>query len=57
MDWTGQDNNFGVGLPPASKNSMGWYYKRKLLSNPMVKPNAGHIQTASELFQLLLQIR
>jgi hypothetical protein len=54
MDWTGQDNNFGV---PASKNSMGWYYKRKLLSNPMVKPNAGHIQTASELFQLLLQIR
>ena len=57
VDWTGQDNNFGVGLPPSTKNRQGWHYKTKLIANPMVKPNASHIQTATEIFQMLLKIR
>ena len=57
IDWTGGDNNFAVGLPVASKNQYGWPYKRKLLANPMVKPTPAHIQTATQVFQLMLKIR
>ena len=57
IDWLGLDNNFGVGLPIASKNAQGWHYKQRLLANPMVKPTAEHIQAATEMFQLLLRIR
>lgn len=57
MDWTGQDNNFGVGLPIASKNYGNWGHKRRLLANPMLKPTPVHIQTATAIFQLMLQIR
>jgi hypothetical protein len=50
-------NNFGVGLPPASKNGQGWHYKQKLLANTMIKPNASHIKLATETLQLMLKIR
>jgi hypothetical protein len=57
VDWTGQDNNFGVGLPPASKNGGGWHYKQPLLANPLVKPTSEQICTATEIFQVMLRIR
>lgn len=48
IDWTGHVNNFGVGLPVASKNQYGWHYKRPLLSNSMIAPTPAQIQTSAE---------
>ena len=31
LDWTGQRNNFGAGLPPAAKNRDSWPEKRPFL--------------------------
>ena len=31
LDWTGQHNNFGVGLPPTAKNRDDWPEKRPFL--------------------------
>ncbi len=38
MDWTLQTNNFGVGLPPASKNKAAWPLKKPRLV-PELKPS------------------
>lgn len=38
VDWTGATHKLGIGLPPHTKNSSGWGYKRPLLTNPLIKP-------------------
>ncbi|MCY4744470.1 DUF3372 domain-containing protein [Pelomonas sp. UHG3] len=57
LDWTYQDNNFGVGLPPARDNADNWALARPLLANPLIKPHANDIAWTRDAFRDLLKIR
>ncbi|KAL6752790.1 glycoside hydrolase superfamily [Haematococcus lacustris] len=57
VDWTGSTHKLGIGLPVHTKNGGGWHYKRPLLTNPLIKPSAAHIQTSAAITQQLLRIR
>jgi pullulanase len=57
LDFTTQSNNFGVGLPVASKNQDNWPIMQPLLANPDLKPGSTDIQFSTALYQELLQIR
>ncbi|MFG6469070.1 alpha-1,6-glucosidase domain-containing protein [Roseateles sp. BYS87W] len=57
LDWSYQDNNFGVGLPPARDNGDNWAYARPLLANPLIKPTAADIAWTRDAFRDLLKIR
>jgi pullulanase-type alpha-1,6-glucosidase len=57
LDWTYQDNNFGVGLPPAGDNGGNWAYARPLLANPLIKPHPNDIAWTRDAFRDLLKIR
>ena len=37
IDWTGVDNGFGRGLPPAADNGADWPLLRPLLADPALK--------------------
>ena len=45
MDWSLQINNFGVGLPPASKNKAAWPLKKPRLV-PELKPGPDLIKAS-----------
>ena len=57
LDWTGQDNGFGRGLPPARDNSSEWPVQGPLLANPALKPAPADIATASDQADDLLRLR
>ncbi|MGW5239448.1 pullulanase-type alpha-1,6-glucosidase [Monashia sp. NPDC004114] len=57
LDWTGADNGFGHGLPPAGSNESKWTFMKPLLANPALKPAATDVQTASAMAQDLLRLR
>lgn len=58
VDWTGQFNNFGVGLPPASKNQHAWDFKRPLLAAAdRYRPTPDMIARQSAYFKALLRVR
>jgi pullulanase len=57
LDWTYQDNNFGVGLPPSRENTENWPFARPLLANPLIKPTAAEIAWTRDAFRDLLKIR
>ena len=57
LDFTYQDNNFGVGLPMAGPNSGNWELMSPILANPMIKPNQAAIISARDYFIDLLEIR
>eukprot|EP00252_Welwitschia_mirabilis_P015406 TRINITY_DN3386_c0_g2_i1.p1 TRINITY_DN3386_c0_g2~~TRINITY_DN3386_c0_g2_i1.p1 ORF type:complete len:1084 (+),score=223.69 TRINITY_DN3386_c0_g2_i1:71-3253(+) len=57
LDFTYESNNWGVGLPPKSKNEKNWPLIRRLLGNPSLKVSKSHILSAVENFQNLLKIR
>ncbi len=57
LDFTYASNNFGVGLPVASKNEENWPVMAPLLANPALAPAQADIEEAGALFQELLQIR
>ncbi len=58
IDWSGGDNNFGVGLPPASKNASQWPLKRALLATaPHAKPGATLIRSTAAFVRALLRVR
>jgi len=57
LDWTFQDNNFGVGLPPARDNGDNWNLARPLLSNALIKPHPNDIAWTRDAFRDLLKIR
>ena len=57
MDFTYQDNNWGVGLPVASKNQDNWPIMQPLLADPGLDPGPVHIGAAVNHFQEMLQIR
>jgi pullulanase-type alpha-1,6-glucosidase len=57
LDFTYEDNNWGVGLPPASKNRDNWPIMRLLLARPELKPAPADITKAVAHFQETLGIR
>lgn len=56
LDWTGADNGFGHGLPPAD-NSSKWPYMKPLLANPALKPTATDVAASAALSRDLLALR
>uniref|UniRef100_A0A383WMX3 pullulanase n=1 Tax=Tetradesmus obliquus TaxID=3088 RepID=A0A383WMX3_TETOB len=58
IDWTGQHNNFGIGLPPASKNQQAWEFKRPLLTAAdRYRPSPAIIARQAAYFKALLRVR
>jgi pullulanase-type alpha-1,6-glucosidase len=57
IDWSGQDNYFGTGLPPKADNGSQWDIIAPLLSNPDIKPTPREIALARDMFRDLLRIR
>jgi len=43
IDWTGQGNNWGIGLPIASQNQNQWSFEQPLLANAALKPTPAEI--------------
>jgi len=57
IDWTGQDNGFGHGLPPAADNQAKWPYQTPLLQDATLKPSADEVATAGAQALDLLRLR
>ncbi|MFE6969297.1 pullulanase-type alpha-1,6-glucosidase [Isoptericola sp. NPDC057653] len=57
IDWSGRDNGFGRGLPPAADNSDAWPVMAPLLADPALKPAPSDIATASTASRELLELR
>ncbi|MGQ4660546.1 alpha-1,6-glucosidase domain-containing protein [Lysobacter sp. F6437] len=57
IDWTGRDNHFGTGLPPAPDNRDSWPQMAPLLADPGIKPTAREIAFTRGAFEDLLRIR
>ena len=57
LDFTGQDNGFGRGLPPAADNKTKWAVEAPLLANPALKPAPADIATAEADAETLLRLR
>jgi pullulanase/glycogen debranching enzyme len=57
LDWSHQDNYFGVGLPPAGDNGSNWYLISPRLADPAIKPTFHEIAWTRDAFRDLLRIR
>ena len=57
LDFTGQDNGFGRGLPPTADNKAKWPIQGPLLVNPALKPAPADIATAAAQAEDLLRLR
>lgn len=57
LDWTGADNGFGHGLPPAADNEAKWPFQQPLLADPALRPTADDVATAADGAQDLLRLR
>lgn len=57
IDWTGQTNGFGRGLPPAEKNADNWTLYRPILGNAALKPSPADIRRASDSYREFLRVR
>nr|WP_216853726.1 pullulanase-type alpha-1,6-glucosidase [Phytoactinopolyspora halotolerans] len=57
IDWTGEENTFGSGLPPAPDNEAKWDFMRPLLADPALKPSPSDMAAATAAAQDLLRIR
>ncbi|QDH71431.1 alpha-1,6-glucosidase domain-containing protein [Marilutibacter alkalisoli] len=57
VDWTGRDNFFGTGLPPAHDNREDWEWMRPLLHEPGIRPGPEQIGFVRDAFLDLLRIR
>jgi pullulanase/glycogen debranching enzyme len=57
IDWTYQDNNFAIGLPPKAANGDAYTLMQPLLANPLIKPTSTEIKLARDMFRDLLKIR
>jgi pullulanase len=57
LDWTGQDNFFGTGLPPARDNAASWPLMRPRLADPRLRPSAADIDWTRHAFADLLRVR
>ena len=56
LDWTGHDNNFGVGLPPETENAPSWDVHREVLEGRPA-PGPDHIAANAAHLRELLRIR
>ena len=57
IDWSGQGDNWGIGLPLASQNQAQWPLMTPLLSQPQSTPQPADIAYSAAAFQELLKIR
>ncbi|WP_188904708.1 pullulanase-type alpha-1,6-glucosidase [Deinococcus aerophilus] len=57
IDWTGQTNGFGRGLPMAEKNGGNWDLYRPILGNAALKPSPADIQRAFDSYREFLRVR
>ena len=57
LDWTYQDNYYGVGLPPEADNGKDYALMKPLLANAAIKPAPADIAFARDAFRDLLKIR
>jgi pullulanase/glycogen debranching enzyme len=57
LDFSGEMNNFGIGLPPAADNAAYWPEMVRLLANPALKPGKAEMRQAAEHFCEMLRIR
>ena len=57
IDWSGQDNYFGTGLPPKQDNGRDWEVMRPLLADASIKPTPADIAFTRAGFLDLLRIR
>ncbi|MFD6446695.1 pullulanase-type alpha-1,6-glucosidase [Promicromonospora sp. NPDC060204] len=57
IDWSGQDNGFGRGLPMAADNEDKWPYQQPLLADAALKPDADDIAFSAAQARELLELR
>jgi pullulanase-type alpha-1,6-glucosidase len=57
LDFTYAWNNWGAGLPVASKNEANWGLMGPLLANPALQVSTDDIQAAAAHFQEIMEIR
>ena len=57
IDWTGQGNNWAIGLPIASQNQQQWSFQQPVLANTSLRPSPADIATTTTAFQEFLRIR
>ncbi|MCO5309890.1 MAG: pullulanase-type alpha-1,6-glucosidase, partial [Austwickia sp.] len=57
LDFTGQINGFGRGLPAEPDNGARWPYMQPLLADPTLKPSPDDIAAATAQAQDLLRLR
>jgi pullulanase len=57
VDWSGQDNFFGTGLPPAADNRGSWPLMAPLLRDASIKPSPAQIAWTRDALLDLLRIR
>ncbi len=57
LDFTYESNNWGTGLPIASKNKSNWEFMKPLLANPALRPSKDDILFAVSHFREMLKIR
>lgn len=57
IDWSGQDNGWGRGLPPAGRNFERWIIQAELLSRADLRPSPAHIAAARAGALDLLRLR
>ncbi len=57
IDWSGQGNNWGIGLPLSNVNAAEWPVMQPLLANPALKPAPSTISATTQAFQDFLKIR
>ena len=50
LDWTGQDNGFGHGLPPKPDNGDLWPQMKPLLADPALKLPPTSVPSTSQRF-------
>ena len=57
VDWTGRENYFGSGLPPARDNATSWHLMRPRLADPQLRPSPRDIAWTRDAFLDLLRVR
>jgi len=57
VDWTGTDNTWGSGLPPAAKNSSQWEVMAPLLADPALEPTTPAMADATAQSATLLALK
>ena len=57
IDWSGQGDNWGTGLPVQNVNGAEWPVMQPLLANPALKPTPENIAATTQAFQQFLKIR